>query len=268
MSKLASSLKEISKTDVLTAGDSYIHSRHPLCVLLVTVFYIVAVMMVNTLDIFRLIPFVLFPILAYQIAGIPLRNCFYKLRFVLPLICLVGIWNPFINRTPFMQLGNVILSQGMVSFISLFLKGIFILMATYLLIATMGIEKICYALRIIKIPGVFVQLLLMTFRYLSLIGEEAECMSEAYRLRAPGQKGIHNRAWGSFLGQLLLRSMDRSTSVYESMQLRGFTGDYRYLNVKRAGALDYMFLFGGSILIFLFGYFDIAVIIGNVLTGF
>ena len=42
----------------------------------------------------------------------------------------------------------------------------------------------------------------------------------AYALRAPGEKGIHFRAWGSLLGQLLLRSVDRAQLVYESMLLR------------------------------------------------
>ena len=56
-------------------------------------------------------------------------------------------------------------------------------------------------------------------------------MTEAYKLRAPGQKGIHISAWGSFLGQLLLRSMDRAQELFDSMQLRGFRGEFFYANV-------------------------------------
>ena len=41
-----------------------------------------------------------------------------------------------------------------------------------------------------------------------------------------GQKGIHISVWGSFLGQLLLRSMDRAQALYESMELRGFCGEF------------------------------------------
>jgi len=266
VSKISASLNEITKADSLSAGDSYLHRRHPLCVLLVTICYIIAVMLVDSLNLFRLIPFILLPLVAYQITGISLINCFYKLRYVLPFVCLVGIWNPFINKTPCMMIGNMMLSEGMVSFISLLLKGIFILMATYLLGASMGIEKICYALRLVKLPGALVQLLLMTFRYLSLIGTEADCMNEAYQMRAPGQKGIHKKAWGSFLGQLLLRSMDRSKEVYYSMQLRGFSGDYRYLRVQKPAASDFAFMIISITIIMLFGYFDVAVIIGNIIT--
>ena len=58
-------------------------------------------------------------------------------------------------------------------------------------------------------------------------------MTDAYRLRAPGQKGIHISAWGSFLGQLLLRSMDRAEELYSSMRLRGFQGEFYYADVPK-----------------------------------
>ena len=51
-------------------------------------------------------------------------------------------------------------------------------------------------------------------------------MSTAYSLRAPNEKGIHPRVWGSFLGQLLIRTFDRAQRVYEAMNLRGFNGEY------------------------------------------
>jgi cobalt/nickel transport system permease protein len=53
-------------------------------------------------------------------------------------------------------------------------------------------------------------------------------MTEAYHLRAPGQKGIQVSAWGSFLGQLLLRSMDRAQELYAAMLLRGYDGEFPY----------------------------------------
>ncbi len=57
-------------------------------------------------------------------------------------------------------------------------------------------------------------LLLLTFRYISVLLEEVAIMTEAYHLRAPGQKGIHVSAWGSFLGQLLLREYGQSRKLF------------------------------------------------------
>ena len=56
-------------------------------------------------------------------------------------------------------------------------------------------------------------------------------MTDAYLLRAPGQKGIHISAWGSFLGQLLLRSMDRAQELWNSMQLRGYHDHFHYADI-------------------------------------
>ena len=53
-------------------------------------------------------------------------------------------------------------------------------------------------------------------------------MMQAYALRAPGQKGVHFKVWGSLAGQLLLRSIDRAAEVYESMALRGYQGEFTY----------------------------------------
>lgn len=44
-------------------------------------------------------------------------------------------------------------------------------------------------------------------------------------MRAPKQKGIYYKAWGSLIGSLMLRSIDRAQMVYESMELRGFHPD-------------------------------------------
>lgn len=62
------------------------------------------------------------------------------------------------------------------------------------------------------------------YRYISVLLAETQRVVQAYELRAPGQKGIHFKVWGSLMGQMLLRSMDRAEVIYESMCLRGFVG--------------------------------------------
>jgi predicted PurR-regulated permease PerM len=86
------------------------------------------------------------------------------------------------------------------SMLTLMLKGILALTASFLLVATSGIARICAALRRMHVPSVLVTLLLLTYRYITLLSEEVSVMSNAYHLRAPRQKGIEYSAWGSFLG--------------------------------------------------------------------
>jgi energy-coupling factor transporter transmembrane protein EcfT len=129
------------------------------------------------------------------------------------------------------------------SMLTLMMKGIFCLMASFLLIATTGIDSLCAALRILRVPSMIVTLLLLTYRYVGVMTEELAIMTDAYHLRAPGQKGIHHSAWGSFLGQLLLRSMDRANELYSSMQLRAFKGEFFYAAQRKLNVKDAVFFF-------------------------
>ena len=240
MNKMSQAQSELRELDTLAAADSPVHRLHPLCKLLVTVLYIVAVVSFPKYDFSGLIVMVLYPVLMFQAAGIPVHLCFYKLRLVLPLVCAVGLVNPFLDHTVVLRLGALTVTGGVVSMLTLMLKGCFSLMASFLLIATTSIDALCAALRKLHVPEVLVTLLLLTYRYIGVMLEEVSIMSEAYALRAPGQKGIHISAWGSFLGQLLLRSMDRAEELYNSMLLRDFRGEFFYANVpglKLSGAM-------------------------------
>lgn len=231
MDKLSQAQSELREMDALAAEDSPIHRLHPLCKLLVTVAYIATVVSFPKYDFTGLVVMVLYPVFLFQAALIPVGTCFYKLRVVLPLVCAVGLVNPFLDKMPLLQFGNLTVTGGMVSMVTLMLKGVFSLMASFLLIATTPIDSLCAALRRLHVPSLLTTLLLLTYRYIGVMLEEVAIMTEGYKLRAPGQKGIHISAWGSFLGQLLLRSMDRAQELFDSMQLRGFRGEFFYANV-------------------------------------
>ena len=106
--------------------------------------------------------------------------------------------------------------------LSLMVKGVLTVLATYLLIATTTVESVCGALRMLHIPGILVTEFLLICRYVSVLLSEADRMWQAYSMRAPGQRGVAAGAWGSMIGRLLLRSMDRAKALYQSMCLRGF----------------------------------------------
>ena len=105
------------------------------------------------------------------------------------------------------------------------------------LIASTGMESVCAALQQLHCPRVLTTTILLIYRYIVLLLQEGIRIATAYALRAPGQKGIQFRAWGSLLGQLLLHSIDRAQLVYESMQLRGFAGSFPPGQKKHGGWL-------------------------------
>lgn len=260
---MTQAMAELREMDELSAMDSAVHRRHPLVKLLVTMEYIVMVSSFHKYDLTGLIPMVFYPVFVFQLSGIKIRTCFYKLRYILPLVCAVGLWNPFFDRTPAMLLGQITVTGGMISFFTLMLKGVFALMASFLLIATTNIEKICYALRMLHVPKLLVTQLLITYRYVNLLLHEAGTMMNAYVLRAPGQKGVHISAWGSFAGQLLLRSMDRGQELYQSMQMRGFHGEFYYADVEPVQRADAAYLIVWTMVFLLFRFCNISVLLGS-----
>lgn len=202
--------------------------RHlsPVAKLLMTLVYIGIVMSFGKYDITGLFVMILFPVTGYQLAGIPVSACFYRMRYILPLICAVGLLNPLFDRTAVQITSSLSISGGWISMITLCMKGIFAVMASFLLIASTPIEEICSAMRRLHIPKIIVSLILLTYRYIHVMLRETAVMTDAYLLRCPDHKGVHISAWGSFLGSLLLRSSDRAQQLYESMLLRGYHGEY------------------------------------------
>ena len=259
-------LSELGAVDVLAAGDSPVHRIHAAAKLLGSVVYIVTVMSFPKFSLSALLPMVLGPVFLYQLSGTPVRTCFYKLRIVLPLVMAVGLFNPLFDRTVLLRIGGVDVSGGVISMLTLMLKGVLCLMASFLLMATTGIDSLCASLRRLHVPGVLVTLLLLTYRYVGVMTEELAVMTDAYYLRAPGQKGIHISAWGSFLGQLLLRSMDRAQELYGSMLLRGYHDHFHYAPVRPFALSDGVYTLVCALIFLLLRSVDISQLLGSLLV--
>lgn len=177
MNKAQQASVELRAMDELAAQDSPMHRLSPLSKLFVTVLYIVVTVSFHKYDISGVFVMVLFPLVGYQVGMIPVHTCFHKLRVVMPLVCAVGLFNPFFDKRIVLYIGAVGVSGGVISMLTLMMKGIFCLMASFLLAATTSIEDICRALRQLHVPKVLTSLLLLTFRYISVLLDEAAIMT-------------------------------------------------------------------------------------------
>ena len=267
MNKMQKAIRELAEMDELAARSSPIHTLHPLAKLIATIAYIVVTLSFGKYDLGGLVPMVLWPILLFQISGIEVKSCFYKLRIVLPLVMAVGLFNPFFDKAVVLKLGNLAVTGGSLSMLTLMLKGLFCLMASFLLMATTPIDNLCAALRQLHVPKMLVTLLLLTYRYVGVMTEELAVMTDAYHLRAPGQKGIHISAWGSFLGQLLLRSMDRAQELYSSMLLRGYHQHFHYADIQRFRIKDAVYIIVCISLFLLIRFVPVVWGLGRIVTG-
>lgn len=267
MSKINSAIYEIHHMDMLAARDQWVNKVHPLVKFVLTIIYIVAVVSFPKYDVIGLFGMVVYLIAGFILAELSVKECLWRLRIVLPIVCMVGIANPFIDRIP-VEIGILHINAGVISMFTLMLKGTFAVMASYLLIATTSIEKICYALSLLHVPKIMVTQILLTYRYVTVLLGEVNRITEAYSLRAPNQKGVHFKVWGSLTGQLLLRSVDRANEVYESMTLRGYRGEFRYMGEKNHIRWTDIMYFGVWIILFyVLRKVPMIVVIGNWIGG-
>jgi cobalt/nickel transport system permease protein len=266
MTNIMNSLYNMRLLENLAGKETVIHRLHPLVKLLTTVVYITVVVSFGKYEISGLLPFLLYPVLVFILAELPVKPLLIRLLFVEPFIIGIGILNPLFDGQIY-WLGGIAISRGWITFASLFLKCGLTVTAALLLIATTGMDGLAKALRMLKIPRLFVLQLLLTYRYISVLMEEVILILRAYSLRAPRQKGIHRNAWGSLAGQLILRTFDRGQRVYEAMCLRGFSGDYYTGKDRGIRFMDLGYLAGWAVFIVIARICNISMLIGLWLTG-
>lgn len=265
MSKMNHAIDEIRRMAELAERDGWLHRLHPLAKLLVTFFYIAVVVSFSPYHLTGLLGMSIYPVVLFIAGEISVKDSLRRLRIVLPLVCCVGLFNPFFDRQIFVWIGGFGISTGMVSMCTLMIKGLLTVLAAYLLMVSTTIEEICYALRQFHVPRMIVTVIMLIYRYITLLMEEAQQMMQAYALRAPLQKGIHIRAWGSFAGMLLLRSMDRAQQVYESMCLRGFDGNFYIHRDDGFKAVDAVYLGGWFLILSIFRIFPVFQLVGSLM---
>ncbi len=231
MNKQTQAIHNIHEADELAQRDSFLISLHPLSKLLVTIVYIMTVMSFHKYDWNGLMTMSLYLIIIMITGELSLLGALRRLKIVLMAVFFLGIANPFFDREIAYSIGAYQIRFGMISMLTLFFKAAFAVFASYILIKTTSIEDICYALQKLHVPSILITEIMLIHRYLIMMLRETQRMFQAYQLRAPGQKGIHYSAWGSFVGQLLLRSMDRAQRIHDGMLLRGFQGTF-YPNIR------------------------------------
>lgn len=267
MSKIIHSIHNIRFLDELASKKTLIHDLHPVVKLLVTIVYIVVVLSFGKYEITALIPYVLYLIIIFTLSETPFFQIFKRSLMALPFIIAIGMFNPLFDTKTYVVIFGVDISAGWISFISLIIKYSLTVVASLLLIATTGIEKISSALRILFVPKIFVTQFLLTYRYIFVFLDETAQVIKAYHLRAPLEKGVSFKASGSLLGQILLRTFDRANRVYNAMLLRGFSGEFMFEKDKNISIGDVIYLLSWVIFFITARFFNISELLGNVLTG-
>ena len=242
MGDISKAISNIRKIDEL--GDKYtmIHKIDSSIKIIVTIIYVIKVLSIKQFIISDIISIVLYPLILFKFGKVPVKFILKKVLFIVPLILGLSVINLIIDFS---------YSEIYFSVLLLF-KCIFTLVGALLLIVTTGINNLAFGLKKLKIPNILIMQILMLHRYIILMMEECYRVKSAYELRTLGEKSMTMKDYGRIIGQMLLKTIDKSEKVYEAMKLRGFDGDLYINSNKKVGCIDFLYLITFAvILIFL-----------------
>ena len=267
-------IHEFYALEQLAVGNTCIHRLHPLSKLLASAVFIVTVVSFNRYAPDRLVPYILYPLLLMALSETPYTMLFKRFLVALPFCLFAGISNVFLDRTAAFAIGGITISYGLISLITILLKTWLCVMAVLILVSVTAFSQLAGAMRLLRIPNIFIIIFEMTYRYIGLFLNEAYSMGIAYSLRSANSKNIQMKDMGSFAGQLLIRSFDRADRVYNAMKCRGYALQYNLKNSRKfasekLASKDIFFMVIVSLLCVIFRFVDVyelaAGILGRVL---
>ena len=155
---------------------------------------------------------------------------------------------PLVFTRPEQPLGSVdlgplrltISGEGLRIFSTIAIKSWLSVQVALLLTFTTSFHDLLDALRELRLPRIMVAIIGFMYRYLAVLGDEAQRLMRARAARSAVAEGYHGggsivwraRVTGGMVGSLFLRSYERSERIYAAMQARGFDGTFRHLGAR------------------------------------
>ena len=150
-------------------------------------------------------------------------------------------------------LGFAASAEGLARAMAIALKANAITLMVLALLGSSELPEIGHALRRLGVPAKLTQLLLMTVRYVEVLGEEYRRLRSAMTLRG-FRMGFNTHVWrsvGHLFGMLFVRSLDRAARIGAAMRCRGFDGEFLVLAEFAYGPRDAAFAAGALALLIL-----------------
>ena len=179
---------------------------------------------------------------ASAFSGVGLSRVFLRSLIALPfiLIALPTVFTKPGDPVFEIPLGLIALTgtvEGLEFFASVFIKSWVSVTAAVLLTTTTPALALLAALRTLKLPEILVAVVMLMYRYLFVLVEEAQRMLRARAARSAtlgsgsgGSLVWRARSAGGMAGSLFVRTLDRSERIYMAMLARGYDGEIRQQN--------------------------------------
>jgi cobalt/nickel transport system permease protein len=123
------------------------------------------------------------------------------------------------------------------------LKALSLLTLMLVVLATAPLAATLKAAHALRLPGLLVQLIMLAYRYVFVLGAELTRLRTALRVRGYRNRATRHsyRTAGQVAGTLLVRGYERAERVGQAMRCRGFDGQVRLLTEFQTSARDIAF---------------------------
>jgi len=163
-------------------------------------------------------------------------------------------------QIPFFSLTFAVTDAGVLRFVSIFIRSWLSVQMAILLVSATRFPDLIHALGHLRVPAALTTIIAFLYRYLFVLMDEVYRLLRARDSRAAafsGRKAGGSLLWrarsaGNMVGQLFLRSYERSDRIYNAMISRGYAGQLYTLNPHEMKARDYFTLAVALTLLFIF----------------
>lgn len=118
--------------------------------------------------------------------------------------------------------------------------------------STIPWNQITKGLRFYHVPSIFIFTLDITLKFIVLLGEVAQNMLEALKMRSIGKNPKKKDSFSGIMGVTFLKSRELSDQVFDAMTCRGFDGEYEVVGKPKLKKAD--LLYGGVLLLSLVSF--------------
>ncbi|MCA9954789.1 MAG: cobalt ECF transporter T component CbiQ [Anaerolineales bacterium] len=246
----------VSTFDRYKHGTSFIHRLDPRVKVVLTLLFIVSNVLLKDGAWIAFVVGWLALLVANRAAhfsfGYLFKRSFIALPFALAAITVIFVQpgNPLTSWT-WGSRTITITDAGVVRFASIVIRSWLSVQVAILLTATTQFPDMMHALRHLKVPAILISIISFMYRYLFVLVDEAMRLMRAREARSARlvNDGKHGGTvlWraqvaGSMVGQLFVRSFERSDKVYNAMLARGYRGQLLTMNPHVMTQPDWLFL--------------------------
>ncbi len=176
-------------------------------------------------------------VLKRSLIALPFAGAAISLIFTVP--------GPSLGTVPL--LGWSISATGLIRFASIMFKSFVSVQAAVLMMQTTHFTDMLWAFGALRVPKILVAIFSFMYRYLFVLADEALRLTRARDSRSATIGGsratgrsiaFRARTTGRMVGNLFLRSYDRSERVYQAMVSRGYRGELKQLDTPPLTSRD------------------------------